>query len=350
MDNKLKWLTGSDDIEEFANNINEKNKDIVTEPINLGSNKHCDMDIISSRHKFVEKGYVKISGIFTERESEKMERWVTNAVNRRFSDFNYQVNGNYYSQQFSQCLNLWEDFPEIRKIAFSPKLTRIAASLLGVEKIRLWQDQALFKHPDGRNTSAHQDLPFWPMDDSQCLTAWIVLNEEGSTLENGAMGYVPKSHTSGLRHFSNITTGNSIGDFAKRDREILGSKLLQGEEPEYIEASRGSVIFHHGLTVHLAKPNLTSNIRKVYTVVYFKDGTRRGSQIGVDQSHFAVDRDNLKIKQGQIINSCLTPIAYPIKNVPYRPPGISHKEYTESEGSLPRPMTYDLNFNIMSLL
>ena len=68
------------------------------------------------------------------------------------------------------------------------------------------------------------------------------------------------------------------------------------------------------------------------------------------ETYTRLDRDNLKIKRGDIINSCLTAIAYPIKNVPYRPPGISHKEYTESEGSLPRPITYDLNFGIMSLL
>lgn len=350
MEDKLKWLTGYEDIEEFAKKINKKNSKNKPEITNLGLDIHCDKNILGYRNSFVKNGYVKIEGVFSNDEILDMEKWITNGVNKRFSDFNYVINGNYYSQQFSQCLNLWEDFPEIRKIAFSPKITRIAKSLLGVEKIRIWQDQALFKHPNGRNTSAHQDIPFWPMDDHQCLTAWIILSPEGSTLQNGALGYVPESHTSGLRHFSNITTGNSIDDFEKRDREIIENDLLNGKKPQFVEAAVGSIVFHHGLTVHLSKPNLSDKIRKVYTIVYFKDGISRGSQINTKQTHFVLDRKNLIVREGEKINNNLTPIAFPIDKIPPRPYSVTHQEYRDSMGSLPRPISYDFYPKIMSLL
>lgn len=341
MKNDLKWLTGSDDIDEFANKINKKNKknqNIDIYPIDLGDDKHCDKDIQKQRQLYIKNGYVKVDNVFSEEEMEEFEKKVTKSVESRFKDFNYIVNGNFYSSQFSQCLNLWEDNLEIRKIAFSEKLTRIAKSLLGVEKIRIWQDQALYKHPGGRNTSAHHDLPFWPLDDTQCITAWIVLSLDGSTLENGALGYVPESHTSGLRHFSNITTGKSLEDFKKRDKEILNNPLLKGKKPKYVKVKRGSVVFHHGLTVHLSKPNNTDKIRKVYTVVYFKDGIKRGSQVGVEnQKHFVVDREGLEISDGNLINSNLTPIAYPIDKIPETPLSVTIDKYLESMGSLPKP-------------
>ena len=342
MKDDFKWLTGSDDIDKFAKKINNNNnnkKNIPTLRLELGDDTHCDEDIKKARLFFKKNGYIKVDRVFSDNEMKILEKNVTNAVELRFKDFNYIVNGNFYSSQFSQCLNLWEDSQEIRKIAFSKKLTRIAKSLLGVEKIRIWQDQALYKHPGGRNTSAHHDIPFWPLDNSECITAWIVLSTEGSTLENGALGYVPESHTSGLRHFSNITTGKSLDDFKKRDREILEHPLLKGKKSEYVEVERGSVVFHHGLTVHLSKPNNTNKIRKVYTVVYFKDGIKRGSQVGVEnQKHFVVDRVGLKIKEGAIIDSELTPIAYPINKIPETPLSVSVDKYLESRGSLPKPV------------
>ncbi|NCF77122.1 MAG: hypothetical protein GWP45_08010, partial [Proteobacteria bacterium] len=41
-------------------------------------------------------------------------------------------------------------------------LAGIAAQLLGIESVRLWQDQALYKEAGGRETTPHQDETFWP--------------------------------------------------------------------------------------------------------------------------------------------------------------------------------------------
>ena len=38
-------------------------------------------------------------------------------------------------------------------------------------------------------------------------------------------------------------------------------------EPVFVEVPKGSVAFHHGLTVHLANPNTTDRARAVHTII-----------------------------------------------------------------------------------
>ena len=71
--------------------------------------------------------------------------------------------------------------------------------------------------------------------------------------------------------------------------------------------------FHHGLTFHRAKPNLSKVDRIVHTVIFFADGCTRGN----DQFHFSVDRSGIKV--GEEIKSDVTPLAYPIDKLPDRP-------------------------------
>ena len=72
-----------------------------------------------------------------------------------------------------------------------------------------------------------------------------------------------------------------------------------------MEVPRGSVAFHHGLTVHLALPNTTDRVRRVHTMIYFADGCTRGSQA----PHFSVDRPGIGV--GEVIDSTVTPVCWP---------------------------------------
>lgn len=102
----------------------------------------------------------------------------------------------------------------------------------------------------------------------------------------------------GLRKFQNIF-------FADDPRKLLDEPALRGIEPTWVEVPRGGVAFHHGLTVHLARPNRSPRTRRVHTMIYFRDGSTRGTKA----PHFAVDR--MGIGAGERIESALTPIAWP---------------------------------------
>jgi hypothetical protein len=131
------------------------------------------------------------------------------------------------------------------------------------------------------------------------------------TLASGAMGYVPGSHRFGVRKFANI--------FTARGFDLENGPEARGVPPEFVPAEAGSVIFHHGLTIHTAGPNQTSEIRRAHTVIYFADGcTRSPSKL----PHPSVDRAGIEV--GAKIESVFTPIAHPRDpaDLPETPPPL----------------------------
>jgi ectoine hydroxylase-related dioxygenase (phytanoyl-CoA dioxygenase family) len=270
---------------------------------------------------FRRDGFVVVPDLLTPDELDQYGTAVDEAVTRRSRhDTRTLAEKSPYEQSFVQCQNLWEDAPDVRPLSFHPVLGETAARLLGVGAVRLWHDQALYKEAGGRETDPHQDQPYWPIVETDTVTAWIPF--DGSTLASGAMGYLPGSHRLGLREFVDIFTATAgsagsvgsagpAGSAGSVDVEgPLARAELAGIEPVFVEVPPGSVAFHHGLTFHLAKPNTTGTVRRVHTVIYFADGSTRGDG---RFPHPSVERAG--IARGEVIASDVTPIAWP------RPPG-----------------------------
>ena len=245
---------------------------------------------------FERDGFVVIPDLVTDDELDRYGRLVTEAVaDRTALDDTPLDQKSRYQQSFVQCMNLWEDHPGVAPLTFHPRLGQAAAELLRVPAIRLWHDQALFKQPGGRPTDPHQDHPYWPIAETASVTAWVPF--EGSTLASGAMAYLPGSHAIGLRRFVNIFFGEP--------EDILAEPEVADIEPVFVEVPKGSVAFHHGLTVHLANPNSTNRPRAVHTMIYFPDGSTRGYPF----PHFSVDRSGIQV--GEAIDGDATPVVWP---------------------------------------
>ncbi len=246
--------------------------------------------------RFRRDGFVVIAGLLDQDELDRYGAAVTDGVRARTADDGRPLaERSRYQQSFLQCMNLWEDCPDVRPLTFHPRLGQAAAELLGVDAIRLWHDQALYKEPGGRGTDAHQDHPYWPIKETASVTAWIPF--DGSRRGAGAMAYLPGSHLIGLRKFVNIFEGDP--------EDILADPQVSAIEPVLVEVPKGSAAFHHGLTVHLAEANSLDRPRAVHTIIYFPDGSTRG----YPNVHFAVDRGNIQV--GQRIDSDTTPIVWP---------------------------------------
>lgn len=254
---------------------------------------------------FERDGFVVVPDLLHHDELEHFERLVTDAVRARTApDATPLEQKSRYQQSFLQCMNLWEDFPEVRALTFHPRLGQAAAELLRVDAVRLWHDQALYKQAGGRPTDPHQDHPYWPIEQTASVTAWIPF--QGSTRPSGAMAYLPGSHAIGLRKFVNIFFGEP--------HDLLSDPELAGIDPVFVEVPKGAVAFHHGLTVHLAAANETDCDRAVHTVIYFPDGSTRGYPF----PHFAVDRAGIEV--GAPIDGDVTPIAWPRPDGDLPPP------------------------------
>jgi ectoine hydroxylase-related dioxygenase (phytanoyl-CoA dioxygenase family) len=275
--------------------------------------------------RFREDGYVVVPDLLVEDELANFADAVRRAVaERQRHEHRALHEKSAYEQSFIQCMNLWEDFPQVRPLTFHASIGQAAAELLGATAIRLWHDQALFKEAGGRKTDAHQDLAYWTMDAPDALTAWIPF--AGTTHASGCMGYIPGSHRAGVRRFVNIFRAGS------EDLDAQARDLMTGDFV-YVEVPRGSIAFHHGLTMHDARPNVSGVTREVHTMIYFRDGVRRSAT----GAHFAVDRAG--IAPGEPIASAVTPIAWPLQDgvLPDAPPPIAELPLKwQRSGAYPR--------------
>ena len=249
------------------------------------------------RDHFRENGFVVVPGLLTLDEIRAYGSAVDEAVRSRTAgDERTLDEKNRYEQSFQQCMNLWEDFETVRPLTFHARVGQAAAELLGVPAVRIWHDQALYKEAGGKSTAAHQDQPYWPIVETDTVTAWIPFDDV--TPRNGGMGYVPGSHRFGVRKFANIFTGDGF--------DLESGPEARGVPVVYPDIPAGAVAFHHGLTLHAARANPTPFTRRVHTVIYFADGSHRSE---VAFPHPAVDRGGIGL--GEAIRSDVTPIAWP---------------------------------------
>ncbi|MDG2028919.1 MAG: phytanoyl-CoA dioxygenase family protein [Acidimicrobiales bacterium] len=246
---------------------------------------------------FQRDGYLLSSGLLSADELATFGPAVDAAVaSRTVDDTRSLADKGLYEQSFVQCMRLWETDSAVAPLTFHPALAESAAQLLGAERVRLWQDQALYKEPGGRETDAHQDATFWPIGDTPLVSVWIPL--AGSTFASGAMGYVPGSHKAGRLHPVDLT-------YTTEPYDILSDPALGGSTTTYVEAPTGSVIWHHGLTVHQAMANTTDAPRRVFTIVYIADGYPRDAAWPV----FPLDRDG--VEAGEPMEGPGMPIVWP---------------------------------------
>ena len=248
--------------------------------------------------RFLRDGFLVVDGIFSADELATFGSAVDAAVKERARvDTRRLEDKTVYEQSFIQCINLWEDTLDVRRLTFDPRIGEMAARLLETDAVRIWHDQALYKEAGGRKTDPHQDRPFWPIDPPHQVTAWIPF--DGSKRGHGAMAYVPGSHRTGVEKFCDIS------HVFQEPYDILSDPALEGIEPVWVEVPPGSVVFHHSLTVHLAEPNDGRETRRVYCIIYFADGCVRRNAI----PHLVPDRQ--KIEVGQPIAGEVSPIVWP---------------------------------------
>lgn len=170
-----------------------------------------------------------------------------------------------YGKAFIQVGNLWEKSEAAARFTLAKRFAKIAADLMGVDGVRLYHDQALFKEPGGGHTPWHQDQIYWPLDTDKTITMWMPLvpisEQVGSMTfasESQKVGYINKMVISDESH--------------KTLAQFIDAKGY--EKVTYGAMAAGDATFHSGWTVHSAPGNPTDTMRKVMTIIYFADGTR----------------------------------------------------------------------------
>ncbi len=163
-----------------------------------------------------------------------------------------------YARAFTQIFNLWLWNDVAREIVFAPRLAQIAAKLMGVDGVRLYHDQALYKEAGGGHTPWHCDQVYWPFSSDKTVTVWIPL--QAVSADMGPLGFAARSH---------MMEGDDGRDLTISDESeaVIGEKMANYP---YVDApfDLGEVSFHAGWTYHKAGPNLTDKTRAAFTVIY----------------------------------------------------------------------------------
>lgn len=217
---------------------------------------------------YQENGYIVLENFLTCDELAQW-RWATDeSVAQRLAAVNPELTNQsdpdaYYAQVFTQCLKLADTHSGMRELMWDPKLGKLAASLAGVDGIRIWHDQALIKPPYGNPTAWHLDNPYWSFSSPNSISIWVALDD--ATLSNGCLYYVPGTHKSA--RFQTVDIGKKLGglfDVYPEWRAI---------DPIACPCPAGSAVFHNGLTAHGAGANMTNKPRRAMTCAYMPDGS-----------------------------------------------------------------------------
>jgi hypothetical protein len=153
--------------------------------------------------------------------------------------------------------------PELRSIATNAVLGAIAARLAGVDGVRLWHTQLLFKPPEQRapgNVGWHTDEHYWLTCSSErMLTAWVPFVDVDEDI--GTITMIDRSNT-----WSDQSDDLS---FFTQDLEAQEAALTSGgadlvKVPMVMR--RGQVSFHSMRTIHGSGPNRSDRDRRSMAV------------------------------------------------------------------------------------
>ena len=155
---------------------------------------------------------------------------------------------------------------ELKQLAMQPVIGAIAAKLARTDRIRILDDQLVYKPPlkEGDRISTavgwHSDRAYWSTCSSdRLLTAWIPFHDCDET--RSPLVVLDKSHKwSGLknvRHFNNPNLNSLTEQFQAQGKEVIKIPMT---------LKKGQVSFHNCWTIHGSYPNRSKQHRQALAV------------------------------------------------------------------------------------
>ena len=149
------------------------------------------------------------------------------------------------------------------ELARDPEIVELVSGVLG-EDVILWGCHVFCKPAvEGYETPWHQDGHYWPIRPLATCTAWVAL--EPSTVENGCLRVIPRSHAERRLH-----------DHLHEDRTdlTLNQRLAHVDEAAAvdIELEPGEMSLHDVYMIHGARAN-TSGKRRTGAALRYMPST-----------------------------------------------------------------------------
>ncbi len=205
-----------------------------------------------------QNGYVKLKHVLSPAVLRYYGDIITDLVFRLNTLIKPMEERTTYERAFLQIMNLWREDEAAKDFVFSTRLARIAADLMGVQGVRIYHDQALYKEPSGGITPWHADQFYWPLASPNTVTVWIPLQE--TPMEMGPLAFAAGSQ--------NVAIGRDL-EISDESEEVLAETLRkQNFHVHDTPFELGEISYHAGWTFHRAGPNGSDRPRKVMTMIY----------------------------------------------------------------------------------
>lgn len=209
-------------------------------------------------------GHILLRQLASPEEAAAYRTVISEAADRFNTEKRAIAERDTYGKAFLQISNLWRRDPAVARFTLARRFARVAAELMGVDGVRIYHDQALFKEPGGGPTPWHQDQFYWPLDTNKTITMWMPL--VSVPVEKGALTFASGSHANGSLEAVEISDASE---------EYFEKLVARHGYPVVVEPMQaGDATFHSGWTLHYAPGNQTDSMREVMTVIYFADGAR----------------------------------------------------------------------------
>ena len=220
-------------------------------------------------------GHVIVRGLADTDEVSAYRSAIREATLRASRDVAPLEERDTYGKAFLQVSNLWQLDPAVAAFVLADRFAAVAAQLLGVERVRIYHDQALFKEPGGGHTPWHQDSVYWPLDTDQTVTMWMPLVDLRPDM--GGLNFASGSHH-----------GRALADVTISDESQTHYDTLVAERSlpvvDHGAMTAGDATFHAGWTLHRARPNVSRTMREVMTVIWYADGLVAAEPRNANQS------------------------------------------------------------------
>lgn len=159
-------------------------------------------------------------------------------------------------------------FTWLNDLVREEKIVDAVEDLYG-EDILCWTTNFFIKEADNPAfVSWHQDSTYWGLDRPDVVTAWVALTP--SNRSNGAMGFIPGTHTSDqIPHRDTFEKNNLLTRGQEVAVEVDEAKAV------YIELEPGEMSLHHVRLVHGSPPNPSGDRRIGFAIRYIPTSVRQ---------------------------------------------------------------------------
>ncbi len=269
-------------------------------PLNIQQLLDAPYELSTEQIQFYRtNGFVKLKNVLSPEVVAYMRETISAEVQRLNTQHIPLEQRDTYSKAFLQIMNIWTQSEAVKNIVFSKRLAKIATELMGVEGVRMYHDQALYKEAGGGFTPWHADQYYWPLSNDNTATVWMPLQK--TPLQMGPLEFSAKSFL--------LQDGRTL-KISDDSENIIEKKLRLSDFEQVIEPfDLGEVSFHSGWVFHRAGANKTDKMREVMTVIYM-DKNMRLKQPSNDNQQADWDTWCPNAMVGQVINSPINPILF----------------------------------------